>query len=543
MIVRALAAVLCAAFAAPAAVADPVFRSFDGSGNNLANPTWGMAGTALIRLGPDSYADGAGGMPGGPNPRAISNAVVAQPASMPSTINVSNMFWQWGQFIDHDLDLVPTNPAAPAMIAVPAGDPQFDPGNTGAQVIPFTRSVFDPATGTGAGDPRQQINTLTSYIDASMVYGSNAASALSLRTLSGGKLSMSAEEMPPVLADGNFVAGDIRINEQLGLLSMHALFVREHNMWADQIAAADPGLSDEEIFQRARRYVGAEIQAITYNEFLPILLGGSGVGSYGGYDAGVNATVSNEFAAAGFRLGHTMLPPEMARLNEDGSSIPQGPIALQDTFLNPGLIADGGIESILRGLAATKAQEFDSMLVDDVRNFLFVAVPSGLDLAAVNIQRGRDHGLPSYNDLREALGLPRIGDFFEPGVFLPDAAARLASIYTSVDDIDLWVGALSEIHLPGAMVGPLLHALLTDQFSRARDGDRFWYESLDMFSDDEIEAIEARSLAQIILDNTWIDTIQANVFFAEARVAEPAALLLFAFGLTAAAAGRRVRRA
>jgi len=478
-------------------------------------------------------------MPGGPNPRAISNAVVAQPAPMPSTVNVSNMFWQWGQFIDHDFDLVLTNPAAPAMIPVPAGDAQFDPGNTGAQVIPFTRSLFDPATGTGPGNPRQQINVLTSYIDASMVYGSDAAFALSLRSLSGGKLSMSAEEMPPVLANGNFVAGDTRINEQLGLLSMHALFVREHNLWADQIAAANPALSDEEIYQRARRIVGAEIQAITVNEFLPILMGGSGLGAYGGYDAGVNATVSNEFAAAGFRLGHTLLPPELARLNEDGTSIPQGPVALRDTFLNPGMIGDGGIEAILRGLAATTAQEFDNMIVDDVRNFLFVAVPSGLDLAAVNIQRGRDHGLPSYNDLREALGLPRIADFFEPGVFLPDAAARLASIYTSVDDIDLWVGALSEIHLPGALVGPLLHALLADQFDRARDGDRFWYENLDMFSPEEIETIASRSLADIILDNTWIDTIQSNVFLAQARVAEPAALLLFALGLAAAAAGRR----
>jgi hypothetical protein len=538
---RNVAAAVAMALVAPVAFADPVYRSLDGSGNNVANPTWGMAGSALVRIGPDTYADGAGAMPTRPNPREISNVVVSQPMSMPSSVGISNMFWQWGQFLDHDLDLVPTDPAAAAFIPVPAGDPRFDPGNTGTMTIPFTRSVFAAGTGTGPGDPRQQINVLTSYIDASMVYGSDAAFAMTLRTLSGGRLTESTGGMPMKDPNGDlFMAGDMRLNEQIGLLSMHALFLREHNRLADQIAAANPGLSDEEIYQRARRIVGAEVQSITYNEFLPILLGANALTPYTGYDANVKATVSNEFAAAGFRLGHTLLPPELLRLNEDGTSIPQGPVALRDTFLDPSLVTkEGGIDPVLCGLAGAKAQEFDNMIVDDVRNFLFVAIPSGLDLAAVNIQRGRDHGLPTYNDLREALGLPRISDFFEPGVFLPDAAARLASIYANVDDIDLWPGALSEMPVAGALVGPLLRALLTDQFIRSRDGDRFWFENTDLFSLDEIQMVEDRTLADIILDNTGIKWIQTDVFYAVVRTVEPATLATMLLGLVALAAMRR----
>ena len=102
----------------------------------------------------------------------FSNIIADQgSADIISDRSLSAMVYAWGQFIDHDLDLTPTGGTEPFNIQVPTGDPYFDPNSTGTQVIPTTRSVFDPHTGTSASNPRQQVNTITSWLDASMVYG------------------------------------------------------------------------------------------------------------------------------------------------------------------------------------------------------------------------------------------------------------------------------------------------------------------------------------------------------------------------------------
>ena len=164
---------------------------------------------------------------------------------------------------------------------MPLDDPVFH-----TPTMDFQRSKYDLATGTGLGNPRQQINEITSYLDASMVYGSDAGRATTLRTPSGGQLKTSAGNLMPLntfgLPNGTggpfdpaqfYVAGDVRVNEQVGLTAVHTLFLREHNRLADQIAAANPGWGDEQIYQRARKLVGAEVQVITYKEFLPASVG------------------------------------------------------------------------------------------------------------------------------------------------------------------------------------------------------------------------------------------------------------------------------
>src|SRR5205823_3555406 len=114
-----------------------------------------------------------------------------------------------------------------------------------------------------------------------------------------------------------FVAGDIRANEQPTIACLHTLFVREHNFQARRIQREHPNFRDEQVYQEARLIVIAEIQHITYDEFLPALLGGDAVGPYTGYDVNVNASVGTVFAAAAFRLGHTLLSPQLLRLEED----------------------------------------------------------------------------------------------------------------------------------------------------------------------------------------------------------------------------------
>ena len=473
----------CATATLPAQV-----RTIDGTGNNPGQPSWGAANTQLLRVSPAQYVDGIGNVliepPQRENPRVISNAIVAQSGILPNSRGLTNFVWQWGQFVDHDVDLTEgssTNGTAP--VPIPPGDP-LGPGP-----MPFNRSNFDPSTGTMSGNPRQQINQITSYIDGSNVYGSDASRATWLRTMIGGQLKMSPGDLLPY-NDGTipnagtpeqpnfstdlFVAGDIRSNEQVALTAMHTIFVREHNRLAGLLQAQLPLASDEDLFQMARRIVGAELQIITYEEFLPALLGNSPLPSYTGYQPTVNASIANEFSTAFYRFGHTMLMPEFTLVEPGGGGA--GTLALRDAFFDPSFFDDPlNLDRIVGGLA-TLAQEIDPMLVEDVRSFLFGPPGAGgFDLASLNMQRGRDHGLPDYNSLRAAYGLARKVKFLTDGV-LPDGvtpngvtthadlAMRLQDVYGSVDNIDPWLGGLAEDPWPGTAVSEVVGTALRDQF-------------------------------------------------------------------------------
>jgi peroxidase len=95
-------------------------------------------------------------------------------------------------------------PAEQFNIAVPTGDPYFDPAATGTKVIGLTRSQYDSATGLGIGNVRQQVNSITAFIDGSQIYGSDAATAASLRTFSGGKLKGAKETCSPSTPRASF---------------------------------------------------------------------------------------------------------------------------------------------------------------------------------------------------------------------------------------------------------------------------------------------------------------------------------------------------
>ncbi|MEZ6243968.1 MAG: peroxidase family protein [Phycisphaerales bacterium] len=504
------------------------FRRIDGWFNNLDTPSRGGAITPFGRLAPSDYADGVSSPAGDgrPSPRLVSNLVAAQSADLPNPLRASDYVWQWGQFLDHDIDETPV--AAPAEhfdIAVPEGDAWFDPSSSGSVLIPLDRSAYTMIEGV-----RQQMNNITAYVDASQVYGSDDARALELRTLDGtGRLKTSPGDLlpfnvnafpnAPTPADPTlFLAGDVRANEQVGLTAMHTLFMREHNHWADLIAAQNPSLTGDEIYERARAMVAAEIQSITYREFLPVILGPDALPEYAAYDPGLDAGIANVFATAAYRFGHSMLSPQLLRLDADGDPIPAGNLPLESAFFSPQQIIDNGIDPLLRGLASQVAQNVDNSIVDGVRNFLFGAPGSGgFDLASLNIQRGRDHGLPSYNDVRVAYGRAPAADFADIN---PDAGvtARLASAYASVDDVDSWVGLLAEPRRDQGLVGETMSRVLSDQFTRLRDGDRFWYAAY--LPSDVRDMVEEQTLAVIIRRNTSIgDEIPDNVFFVPAACA------------------------
>ncbi|MGB7412754.1 MAG: peroxidase family protein [Thermosynechococcaceae cyanobacterium] len=506
-----------------------VFRTIDGSGNNSSNSDWGTPGAQLLRLTYADYDDGisAPRSAGLPSARAVSNAVVAQSGSVLNAAGLSDWFWQWGQFLDHDIDLTESaHPTEAFNINVPQGDALFDPFNTGTQQIDLNRSIYDTTTGTGTENPRQQINEITSFIDGSMVYGSDQDRADALRT-DDGRLKTSAGDLLPFNEGGfgnaggsgstQFLAGDVRANEQIGLTSVHTLFVREHNRIADGIAqridagdgvvlqkldtflAEHPDASEGDfIYESTRKLIGAKIQMITYQEFLPLMLGQE-LSPYAGYNATVNPGIANEFSTAAFRFGHTMLSPQLQQYDANGNTS----TALRNAFFNPTLAQNGGVDSFLVGLGLQQAQEIDSMVIDDVRNFLFGPPGAGgFDLTSLNLQRGRDHGLPGLNDVRSSLGLSAYGSFLELAGGDAALADKYASVYTSVNDVDLWIGGLGEQHVNGGVLGETFSTIVADQFTRLRDGDRFFYandlESLEWLDPD----IQNTTFADILRGNT-----------------------------------------
>jgi len=505
------------------------FRTIDGTYNNPAHPEWGAAEIELKRAMPPAYPAAPGDTPArwdGPSARAVSNALSAQTGPTPNSAGASDYLWQWGQFLDHDIDESPISGGEALDIPVPMGDAWFDPKATGTEVIGMDRSSHE----IGADSMRQQLNAITSYIDGSAVYGSEHERADWLRTHDGtGTLKTSAGDLLPYNTDAlpnapaaddpsMFLAGDVRANEQMGLTAMHTLFVREHNNWCAVIAFWEPTLSGDEIYERARAIVGAQMQAITYNEFLPLLLGDDAIPAYQGYDGAVDASIANVFSTAAYRVGHSMLSPTIRRLAATDLEAPEGDVELRHAFFRPDRIAVDGIDSILRGLASQRSQTIDRFIVDEVRNFLFGPPGSGgFDLAALNMQRGRDHGLPDYNTVREAFGLPRVTAFKQINPD-PPVYNALASVYEDVDAIDPWIGLLCEPQMKGAMVGETMRAVLADQFIRLRDGDRFWYESY--FDAQMVSLIEAQTLARIIRRNTDIGTeLPDDVFIARAPCA------------------------
>ncbi|MEM7625729.1 MAG: peroxidase family protein [Planctomycetota bacterium] len=541
----AISSALCLSL--PTAAQVQVTRTIDGTDNNLTETDWGAADTHLLRLTDVSYTDGLGAMIESPNARAVSNAVGVQTAPTESNaLGLSSMFWQWGQFIDHDLDLTGGNAADPHLIEVPAGDGFFTPGS----FIPMSRSAV--ASGTGVTDAREFDNEITHWLDASMVYGSDDARAAELRSFTGGQLQAGTDGYmrrndnlfenandTGVFADEDlFLAGDVRSNEQVGLIAMHEVFFRYHNHVAADLAADNPAWNDEELYQTARKIVGAAVQKITYDEWLPSMFGTSAaLPTYAGYNDTVNPNISAEFSTAIFRFGHTMLNEDLLRVNADGTTFAGGHLDLFASFFNPDVITEpGSLDAIVRGLVWQEANALDTQVVEDVRSMLFGSPDNGgLDLLSLNIQRGRDHGIGTLNDLRAAFGLDEYSDFSD---LTSDAglAAALASVYSSVDEVDMWIGLMSEDTLDGGMLGETLTVAMLDQFARLRDGDRFFY-----LNDEELlpymSLIDDVTLGGVLASVTGVDEFAGdNVFQA---VPEPGVFALLGLGGLVLAGRRR----
>lgn len=478
------------------------YRSIDGSGNNLATTGLNVVGATFTRIGAAQFSDGISALRTDlPNARTVSNLVVAGNAETPNAEGLSGMMYAWGQFIDHDINLTLSDNVTHIDVTVPAGDPTLSGS------ISMTRSIIDPLTGV-AGSPAATTNNVTGWIDGSMVYGSDATTAASLRGAGGYLLTSEGNNLP--IVDGAYMAGDIRVAENPDLTALQTIFLREHNRQVDALTVAHPDWTGDQLYEQARAVVTAEIAHITYTEFLPHLLGSNAIPRYRGYQADVDASLTEEFAGAAFRFGHSIVSANLEKTDEQGNVIGT-PVTLKDAFFQDpaDFVIDSGADGLLRHLTNDLSNALDVHIVDDLRNFLFVP-GVGMDLAAINLQRGRDLGLGTLNETRVALGLTPYASFAE---ITSDAetAAALEAAYGDVNKVELWIGGLAENHVAGGMVGQTFGVIIAEQFQDLRDGDRYWYQNQG-FDPATMREIESMTLSSVILKNTDTEHMQSDAF-------------------------------
>ncbi|XP_024938090.1 peroxidase isoform X4 [Cephus cinctus] len=562
---RTLIREVCPAFLSNVECRPGKYRRYDGLCTNLENPTWGSSLSPFSRLLPPRFADGLTAprisVTGGDLPLARVVSRTMHPDEGYHDHAGTVMVIAWGQFMDHDYTLTatPLDPlnrndpeeccSRPPHLKNPYCNEIYIPEDDyfyrlfNVRCMDFVRAFPAVRPGCRLGS-RVPFNLLTGVLDGNTVYGISEHFARKLRTGYGGLLRMNPvfseyglKDLLPLKLDIPdegctrpnrsmycFEAGEIRVNEQLVLTCMHTLMAREHNRAAKALAHVNPHWDDETIFQEARRIVIAEIQHVTYNEFLPILLGKDVMEKFGlllekdgywdGYDPSVNPGVLDAFASAAFRFGHSLLPTAVERWSKAHKFIASK--RLSDLIRRPyDLYRAGVLDEYFMGLMNQVAQAMDDSITQEVTNHLFkkAGAKFGMDLVSFNMQRGREFGIPSYMEFRKFCGLPGADTFEELFGSMPnETITRYSTIFQHPSDVDLWSGGVSEKPLPGSMLGPTFACVIATQFSYSRRGDRFWYELPNQpssFTPEQLAEIRKSRLARLICDNTdLIDTVQ-----------------------------------
>lgn len=423
-------------------------------------------------------------------------------------------------------------------IPIPADD---RPSVRGRKRFRFDRSTRGDV---GTGGVQRPLNTLTSALDLDAVYAAN--SERNINALRGfdsnsdvsAKLKTSRDNLLPLNTGGFvnapdtskrfFIAGDHRSNEHPVLTAFHTIFLREHNRLVKEIQKRVGTSVPQLIYDAARAMNIAQFQKIVFEEFYPAAVG-SKLPSYTGFKPGVDPTISDIFSGAAFRFGHTMVSNSVPRRN--AGNVRLSSVRMANLFFRPASkFSSTFMEDILRGTAHELAQEVDTSVVDVLRNQLFENVPGedGFDLISINLQRSRDHALPSYNRVRQLFGFSKARTFSQI-TRNRVVAARLSRAYRNrVDDVELFVGLLAEDHVPGSTFGRTMNSIWRREFTRLRDGDQFHYlltNKLPLlvknhFQDwiKKLRRSNGITLKEIIVRNSRVTTVQLpkNIFKAPA---------------------------
>lgn len=375
------------------------YRTYDGTCNHaMGKETWGAAKTPMERLLPPAYEDGiwlprVTSVDGSKltSARTISRTLFPDFDRPHPTLNL--MVMQFGQFLSHDftqsssitlrkffyikLYLLPKTFSSKAdgkrvKCCSDDGSEMLSPHESHFACMPilvdqddefyrnfnqrcmnFVRLAIAPDHNCKLGYAKT-LSKVTHYIDGSAIYGSDSTTSKALRSFKKGQLKMFVDfnrELLPLnpkpdecIMEGSacFMAGDVRVNQHITLVAVHLLFAREHNRIAEQLHILNSKWSDETIFEESRRIVVAEIQHITYNEWLPLVIGQAAMqqfslftqpqGYSSDYDEEINPSMTNEFTGAAFRFGHSTV---QGRLFVEFERRLEEIILVSDTFNNP----------------------------------------------------------------------------------------------------------------------------------------------------------------------------------------------------------------
>ncbi|GBB83499.1 hypothetical protein RclHR1_10200006 [Rhizophagus clarus] len=521
-------------------------RTLDGQSNNKANPEAGTPQSQFTKnIGKTSWPDASGNamastpgeytinvptntfcntpLPNGqlPLPRCVSNLINGLQAKLGDEFNLtaleakkskkktSHMVTFWGQFAN--LDIVNTASTGENLgIYIPPDDPNYisqyfvGPSNQPLTdtFLPFNRTI---------GPIRNGINRITSFLDGSLIYGVDDIESARVRDKEGGLgkfrlnyIDSDDGKFGYPLVDGVtgeyiFAIADHK-GKNLFINTIMLILMREHNRKCDELYAQHKNQwSDEDYFQEARRWVIAIIQRITYLEYLSVVLG-TPLPTYNGYNASLNPSIDSFFATVTSRYGHSELSDVYDIVNKDGAKLAELPLnALQTN----NVLETYGVPTLILSLALQRQEEVDIFYADQMRAFRPIGKVQ--DIASLDIVRGRDRGVPFYNDAREAFGLGRAVEFSDISQD-QEVQNRLQSTYGSVDLVESIIGGLAETHVQGSLIGPLFHSSFTQQWTLIRDSDRFWFEGTDAgFTPAEIDEIRNTTLLSVIQRNTPSD--------------------------------------
>ncbi|XP_029794443.1 thyroid peroxidase [Suricata suricatta] len=522
------------------------YRLITGACNNRDHPRWGAANTALARWLPPAYEDGVSeargwrphvlynGFPLPPVREVTRQVIEVSNEAITEDDQYSDLLTVWGQYIGHDIAFTPQSTSKAAFgggadcgLACENQDPCFPiqlptngSGTPGRACLPFYRS--SAACGTGiqgaffgnltSANPRQQMNGLTSFLDASTVYGSSPASEKQLRnwTSAEGLLRVNARHrdagrayLPFARPPGPtgcapepgtrgaaqapcFLAGDGRASEVPTLTAVHTLWLREHNRLAALRRCWFPPSTP-----MTTEYSGKH--AGRWKPVFPAVCGRSAGEPAGGRAEGGRRTFLEE-------------PPGA----EEGLPQPQRG--------EGGVLLEVGVQTshqrMHRGVAEAEGSRGKHVGHGGVHGGVVAFVGAQVLLEGLGAQDFGEVVSHGYTAWRRFCSLPAL----ETRAHLQAAAAnasvagRMMGLYGHPDNIDVWLGGLAEPFLPQARTGPLFACLIGRQMKALRDGDRFWWESSGVFTEAQRRQLARHSLSRVICDNTGLPRVPPDAF-------------------------------
>ncbi|KAI9134295.1 peroxidase family protein [Acaryochloris sp. CCMEE 5410] len=474
-------------------------RTDDGSFNDLDHPEMGMAGTRFGRNVPlqDAYPDEKALLT--PNPREISRKVMTRDEFIPATI-LNVLAAAWIQFENHDWFSHGDNQTKQKFQLPLADDDDWPaehhPLEVGKTAIDETRK------GDESSGPPTFINTVTHWWDGSQIYGSDSETVAKLRSHKDGKLTMGDDGLLP-LDDGGVDSTGFNDNWWVGLSLLHTLFAKEHNFICDRLKAEYPSWSDDQLFDQARLINAALTAKIHTAEWTPAILplpatdialnvnwagflgedfrylfGHIGEGELLSGIPGSSTDhhtapyyLTEEFVSV-YRM-HPLIPDDYQYYDLQGKLLQENDFMASSGKRTRALVEEVGMDNLFYSLGITHP---GAVTLHNFPRFLQLHKRDNgevFDLAAVDILRDRERGVPRYNRFRELIGRSRVKSF-EEITSNPVWAKELREVYNNdINAVDLMVGMFAEDLPDGFGFSDTAFRVFILMASRRLKSDRF----------------------------------------------------------------------